>query len=105
MAVGGRKIALRKNTKRLEWVFNLATFWSLTADSHQSASRGAQGAAASFLTRSLSHLPALASEASHPLLAPLGTHATVNAHEQGHGVSLLDHGVQGAFIELGGTND
>ena len=56
------------------------------------------------LTGSLSHLPALAPEASHALLSPLGAHAAVDAQEERDGVGLLNHGEQGAALELRGAN-
>ena len=47
------------------------------------------------LSGSLSHLSSLASEASHALLSPLGTHATGHVKEKSDGVILLEAG-QGA---------
>ena len=41
------------------------------------------------LTGTLSHLSALAAETTHALLAPLGTHTTVDADLELHGVVLL----------------
>ncbi len=50
------------------------------------------------LSGSLAHLSALASETSHALLSPLGTHATGHVKEKCDGVVLLEAG-QGAGQE------
>lgn len=42
------------------------------------------------LTRTLAHLAALAPEAAHALLAPLGAHAALDVQQEGQGVGLLD---------------
>jgi len=55
------------------------------------------------LTSTRAHLPALAAKTSHALLSPLGSHAAVNADEESHSVGLLNHGVQGALLELSGA--
>ena len=41
------------------------------------------------LTSSHSHLPSLASEASHALLSPFRTHAAINPHEKGDGIHVF----------------
>ena len=46
------------------------------------------------LPRALAHLAALAAEAAHALLAPLGTHTTVDVHQHGKRVCLLDAGLE-----------
>lgn len=57
-------------------------------------------------TSPLSHLSSLAPQASHALLAPLGAHATVDTHEQGHGIRLTDDSVEGARSEgCGAVNE
>jgi hypothetical protein len=48
------------------------------------------------LTGSLSHLPPLASEASHALLSPLGTHSTSDVKQHGDGVTIGDNAIKGS---------
>lgn len=56
------------------------------------------------LTRALAHLAALAPEAAHALLAPLGAHAALHVQKEGQGVGLLDTRVgQAARGELRGA--
>jgi len=41
-----------------------------------------------YLSGTLAHLTALAAQATHTLLAPLGTHATIHIHHQLDGIGL-----------------
>ena len=61
-----------------------------------------QSATLSSLTSALTHLTALATKATHALLAPLGTHATGNFEHEGEFLVLLDaEAGEGALHELG----